>query len=240
MRGAFPLFRVAGIQVYLHFTWFLVAWYEVITSTRFHSFLWPALEYCGLFGLVLVHEFGHAFACRSTGGRADQIVLWPLGGLAFVDPPPRPTAVLWSIAAGPLVNVVLFPCLLVVLLATRLMPISGDANRVIADLFSINIGLLVFNLMPFYPLDGGQIVRALLWFRVGPIRSLSIAGTIGMVGAGAFGCLAFYLRSWWTGFIALFLFSQAKVAVDRAKEMRLATEIAARTPASGPPPVAPR
>ena len=110
MRGGFPIFRVAGIQVYLHFTWFLVAWYEINSSKfRYQSPSWAAVEYVGLFAIVLLHEFGHAFACRSVGGRADHIVLWPLGGLAFVDPPSRPGAVLWSIAAGPLVNVVLVP-----------------------------------------------------------------------------------------------------------------------------------
>jgi len=238
VRGAFPLFRLAGIQVYLHFTWFLVAWFEINSAkARYHSMLWPALEYCGLFALVLMHEFGHAFACRSTGGRADQIVLWPLGGLAFVDPPPRPTAVLWSIVAGPLVNVVLFPCFFFALIAAKhgWLPMSGDARQALFYLWLTNTVLLVFNLLPFYPLDGGQIVRALLWFKVGPIRSLYISGCIGMVGAVCIGCLAFYLRSIWTGIIAFFLFGQAGNAVQRAKEMRLAADIAQGTP---PPPPA--
>jgi hypothetical protein len=64
------------------------------------------------FLIVTLHEFGHALACRQVGGQANQIVLWPLGGVAYVDPPPRPGATLWSIAAGPLVNVVLLPILL--------------------------------------------------------------------------------------------------------------------------------
>jgi Zn-dependent protease len=159
--------------------------------------------------------------------------------LAFVDPPPRPTAVLWSIAAGPLVNVVLFPCLFFLLIASRWVPISADAHRAIFGLFATNIVLLVFNLLPFYPLDGGQIVRALLWFRVGPIRSLSIAGAVGMVGAVGVGCLAFYWGSIWTGLVAFFLFSQAGGAVQRAKEMRLASDLAARPPSPVPPPLAP-
>ena len=71
--------------------------------------VWPVLEYLALFVIVLVHEFGHALACRQVGGQANQIVLWPLGGVAYVAPPPRPGATLWSIAAGPLVNVVLAP-----------------------------------------------------------------------------------------------------------------------------------
>src|SRR5262249_31239391 len=99
MKGVFPLFRVAGIQVYLHFTWFIVAAYEIGQSARYYqNRTWGAAEYVSLFLIVLVHEFGHASACRQTGGRADHIVLWPLGGVAFVQPPPRPTAYLWSIA----------------------------------------------------------------------------------------------------------------------------------------------
>ena len=110
MKGALPIFRVAGIHVYLHFTWFIVAALEVTRfAHRYHNPIWAALEYCALFGVVLLHEFGHALACRQTGGEADTIVLWPLGGIAFVKPPARPGAYLWSIAAGPLVNVILFP-----------------------------------------------------------------------------------------------------------------------------------
>jgi Zn-dependent protease len=70
------------------------------------------LEYLALFSIVLMHEFGHALACRQVGGTADQILLWPFGGVAYVNPPQRPGAMLWSIAAGPLVNVALFPLLL--------------------------------------------------------------------------------------------------------------------------------
>src|SRR5213082_3368600 len=76
---------------------------------NYQSSIFAFYEYVALFGIVLLHEFGHALACRQTGGYADRIVLWPLGGIAFVSPPRRPGAVLWSIVAGPLVNVLLFP-----------------------------------------------------------------------------------------------------------------------------------
>src|ERR1700682_6554747 len=110
--GALRLFRFAGIQVYLHFSWFIVAAFEVTQfSKRYQSPIWGLLEYLALFLIVLLHAFGHAFACRQTGGEADRIILWPLGGIAFVNPPPRPGAYLWSMAGGPLVNVILFPIL---------------------------------------------------------------------------------------------------------------------------------
>src|SRR6202035_4695164 len=102
----------SGIDVFLHWSWSLVAAYEIQTRKgSYSSITWNVLEYLALFLIVMIHEFGHALACRQVGGRADQIVLWPLGGVAYVDPPPRPGATLWSIAAGPLVNVVLVPIL---------------------------------------------------------------------------------------------------------------------------------
>lgn len=238
-RAAFPLFRIAGIQVYLHFTWFIVAWFQINSGkNRFHSAMWAVIEYVGLFALVLLHEFGHAFACRSTGGRADRIVLWPLGGLAFVNPPPRPGAVLWSIVAGPLVNVALYIPLQILAIATSahgFIAVTADAHRCLVDIWFINLALLVFNLLPVYPLDGGQIVRALLWFKLGPIRSLKVSGMIGIVGAIVIGLLALWLHLIWTAVIAFFLFSQAAGAIQRAKEMQLAAETAAAP--NEPPPI---
>src|SRR6266581_3519599 len=114
--GTIRLFQIAGITVFLHWSWFLVALYEIQQKGRYSSLTWDILEYLVLFAIVTLHEFGHALACKQVGGRADRIVLWPLGGVAYVDPPPRPGATLWSIAAGPLVNVVLFPLLLVIVL----------------------------------------------------------------------------------------------------------------------------
>ena len=110
MQGTIRLFKFGGIQVYLHFSWFIVAAWQL--TQRLHNYRSPIFavyEYLALFAIVLLHEFGHALACRQTGGQADHIVLWPLGGIAFVNPPRRPGAVLWSIAAGPLVNVALIP-----------------------------------------------------------------------------------------------------------------------------------
>src|SRR5580765_3695175 len=111
-QGSIRLFRFSGIDVFLHWSWFVVAIYEIQCRTgRYTSVTWNVLEYLGLFLIVLTHEFGHALACRQVGGNANRIVLWPLGGVAYVDPPQRPGATLWSIAAGPLVNVVLVPLL---------------------------------------------------------------------------------------------------------------------------------
>jgi Zn-dependent protease len=98
MQGAIRLFKFGGIQVYLHFSWFIVAAYQLTQRlNNYHAPIFAVYEYLALFAIVLLHEFGHALACRQTGGSADHIVLWPLGGIAFVNPPRRPGAVLWSI-----------------------------------------------------------------------------------------------------------------------------------------------
>ena len=98
--GSIRLFKVAGIEVFLHWSWFLVAVYEVqVWRSMFSSPLWALLLYIGLFVLVTMHEFGHALACRQVGGQANRIVLWPLGGIAFVSPPPRAGAKPASLAA---------------------------------------------------------------------------------------------------------------------------------------------
>src|SRR5687767_11080880 len=94
--GAFRLGALFGVEVRVHWSWLVVALIE-LTARRnaYGAEIWNVAEYLALFGIVLAHELGHALACRSVGGKADQIVLWPLGGVAYVQPPPRPGALLW-------------------------------------------------------------------------------------------------------------------------------------------------
>ncbi len=156
---------------------------------RYSSLAWNALEYLALFAIVLMHEFGHALACRQVGGKADTIMLWPLGGVAYVSPPSRPGAMLWSLAAGPLVNVALMPLLYAAVLASGSLGLAQtmpDAYQLIKTVFDINVVLLAFNILPIYPLDGGQILRSLLWYVVGRARSLAAATVLGIVGAAGF------------------------------------------------------
>jgi Zn-dependent protease len=237
MQGTFRLFNFRGIQVYLHFSWFIIAIYQFTQRLgNYHSPLFAVYEYLALFGIVLLHEFGHALACRQTGGTADHIVLWPLGGIAFVNPPRRPGAVLWSIAAGPLVNVVLAPVLaLLVFFAAQagLADSAPDTFRLIGMIHNINLLLLIFNMLPVYPLDGGQILQALLWFPLGEIRSLQIASVIGLLGAVVLAALALLLRlmePFWVAIMAFFLISRAIAGWQYAKAM-----IAEKKAAEAPP-----
>jgi Zn-dependent protease len=224
MGGTIRLFKFSGIQVYLHFSWFIVAAYEYSRRAGvYESPIWAAWEYIALFAIVLLHEFGHALACRQTGGIADRIVLWPLGGIAFVNPPRRPGAMLWSIAAGPLVNVILFPLLSVAVLLTA-APEGLEPSyftRLVLHVWQINLVLLIFNMLPVYPLDGGQILRSLLWFPLGEIRSLQIASVVGLIGSIALAGLAWFIGMdvFWTAIMALFLISRAIAGWQYAKAL---------------------
>lgn len=208
-RGSIHLFKFKGIDVFLHWSWFVVALIEIQwRAGGYSSPLWNALEYLALFLIVLTHEFGHSLACKQVGGRSDQIVLWPLGGVAYVDPPQRPGAQLWSLVAGPLVNAGLVPILSVLVIAGRSLswPVTlPDVYRFLVAVWWTNAVLLGFNMLPIYPLDGGQILRSLLWYVLGRARSLLVATILGFVGVVAFVGWAFLAQSLWLGAIAVFM-----------------------------------
>jgi Zn-dependent protease len=221
--GSLWLFRLAGIDVYVHWSWLIVAFFQVPSRVRaaeannpilplYESGTWHALQYLALFGIVLVHEFGHALACRQVGGWAETIVLWPLGGIAFVRPPQRPGACLWTAAAGPLVNVALIPVFGALLFLDGFVDwsaLSPDLPLFWRALFGMNLFLLFFNLLPVYPLDGGQILQAALWFLIGRGDSLMVVSIVGMVVGGCVMFLASIYHSLMLFILAAFVFVTA-------------------------------
>ncbi|MGH9467055.1 MAG: site-2 protease family protein [Terriglobales bacterium] len=208
-RGSFHLGRIAGIDLYLHWTWFLVFLLEFQDRGRAYSSpLWNVLEIVALFAIVTLHEYGHALACRKVGGHAERILLWPFGGIAYVDPPVRPGATLWTLAAGPLVNVALVPILYVAMhaaVAPAMALSSLNLYLFVRTVFYINLVLLLFNLLPIYPLDGGQILRSLLWYPLGRARSLWVASIIGFIGVAGLLFVSWRTGDLWLGAITLFI-----------------------------------
>lgn len=182
-------------------------WYPLILFTLVYWLGWELGLTCLaiLFVSTLIHEFFHILAARMTGGEGEDILMWPLGGLAFCDPPRRPWPEFVTVACGPLVNVVLAAASYLILLGLQgaaRMPVSlhpfhmwpdlywayADTAvvRLLSDLFVVNYALLLFNLLlVFYPFDGGRLVQIALWKWLGYVRSMRIATTIGMVGAAA-------------------------------------------------------
>ncbi len=244
-QGSIRLFQFAGVNVYLHWLWFVVAFYEINTrGKQYSSLLWCVLEYLALFAIVLVHEFGHALACRQVGGKADQIVLWPLGGVAYVAPPPRPGAMLWSIAAGPLVNVVLAPVLILLWFLGNhwgWAELAPNAFGWLQAVCVMNLALLVFNLLPIYPLDGGQILHSLLWFVLGRARSLMVTAVVGFVGVAGLLVVAWRAQSWWMGIVCVFILLNCWRGLMQARLLAKVAKLPRRSgfacPACRQPPV---
>jgi len=220
LRGALRVVRLFGIDVHVHWSWLLVAVLQVWLREGVNtSVAWNVVVYVCLFLIVLLHEFGHALACRSVGGSAENILLWPLGGVAYVRPPPRPGATLWSLAAGPLVNVALLPVTIGLLVAATTIAPESEFQDFAWAMAVINALVLVFNLLPIYPLDGGQMLRSLLWYFIGPHKSLIVATAIGLLGAGAGLILALVYSQYWLALIAGFsvLSSRSGLRVARAR-----------------------
>jgi Zn-dependent protease len=196
------------VSVYVHWSWLVIGLLIVQYRTReYDNYAWNVAEFLSLFGIVLLHEFGHALACRQVGGEADTIVLWPLGGYTLCVPPARPGPSLWTFAAGPLVNLVLAPVTIGIYFAAHANGLhQGDRElgHFLHALARINFLLLFFNMLPIYPLDGGQILQAILWFAIGRSASLTVVSIIGLIGAAGFVVLAVVLRDFWIGIIAVF------------------------------------
>ena len=184
--------------------------------------IWSVLDCLALFLIVLMHEFGHSLACRQVGGQANQIVLWPLGGVAYVSPPQRPGAMLWSIVAGPLVNVLLVPPLTVLFVIVEYLGWGKglpDLYNFVRTIWAMNLVLLVFNLLPIYPLDGGQILRSLLWFIFGRGRSLKITTIIGFIGLAALIPLVVMAHQPWYYIMAAFAALNCWTGFQQARAM---------------------
>lgn len=201
-----PLFRVGGIRVRLHLFFILYVAFELVQAAINHSTVGLTQRAIGLFclfSLVLLHEFGHCVACRWVGGTADDILLWPLGGLAFCRPPHNWKASLITTLCGPGVNFVLAPCFALALLASGIgwEAIIYNPFKLSAPLFAVangppwawwlwwlhhmNLSLFLFNmLVPMFPMDCGRVLQELLWSRMGYAKATWIATTVGLAVAG--------------------------------------------------------
>ncbi|MFZ4695105.1 MAG: site-2 protease family protein [Verrucomicrobiia bacterium] len=176
-----PFGRFLGIEVRLHFTFFL---YAFVLLRRFgDDMLIGALVIFGLYASVLLHEFGHALAARWCDGEAPLIILWPLGGLAVCRPLFNPTAHLLTSAAGPAVSVALW---LGFSALAHLLPVSlwhswPMLHAVVIEMADLNRMLVIFNLIPAFPMDGGRILRDTLWHFTNVSRATSVAIGLGRV-----------------------------------------------------------
>lgn len=188
MNWSWRIGRIAGIDVYIHFTFLLLlGWVALEHYQARHD----AAEAIGglvfvlaLFTIVVLHELGHALAARRYGIPTRDITLLPIGGVARLERMPEdPKQELVVALAGPTVNVVLAAGIYLLLMLGRGAVPFGDVVRVgggfLSQLFWVNVSLVLFNILPAFPMDGGRVLRALLAMRLDYMRATQVAASIG-------------------------------------------------------------
>jgi Zn-dependent protease len=216
MRWSIRVGRVAGIPVELHITFLLfVGWIATaqgIASGDAGRALTTALLLVLVFACVLLHELGHALAARRYGIQTRNIVLLPIGGLAQLERmPEKPGQELVVAVAGPLVNVVIVLALGLVMAALRLDPFHPTfAGGLPSALLSVNVVMILFNLIPAFPMDGGRVLRALLAMRMEYAHATRIAAFVGQAFAVVFAVVGlFVLQNLMLVLVAAFVFLAA-------------------------------
>lgn len=210
LNGCVPLGRWFGVRVRLHASLILFILLTLVFSpsgSKQVRFADVATAMGLLFGIVLLHEFGHCIGAKLVGGRPEEIILSPLGGLASAPVPHRAGANFIVSAGGPIVNVLICGVTGVALwyLTHGVVPLNPfhpappesfyrtSLPYYLWWTFSISYILLLFNLLPIYPLDGGQLLQAMMWPKMGYARSMEMAcvtGMAGAVGLAVFGLVA--------------------------------------------------
>jgi Zn-dependent protease/CBS domain-containing protein len=211
MKWSWKVGRLAGIDVYVHATFVLLMSWVVFGGWFGGADLEKTLAGAGfmllLFGCIVLHELGHALAARKFGIQTRDITLLPIGGVARLERMPEdPRQELWVAVAGPAVNLVIAFVLFLWLRFIGLTPseASLDSGSLPARLLAANVSLVLFNLLPAFPMDGGRVLRALLALRMEYTRATQIAATIGQGMALLFGFIGLFMNPFLL-FIALFV-----------------------------------
>jgi len=188
MKWSWKIGEFAGIGVYMHTTFLLLLGWVAFTGWLQARTLIGALGsvafILALFLVVVLHEYGHALTARKFGIKTRDITLLPIGGVARLERmPDDPKQELWVALAGPAVNVVITAVLFVALLITgALEPITQlgvTRGSFLERLMVVNAVLVVFNMIPAFPMDGGRVVRSLLAMRMEYTRATQIAASLG-------------------------------------------------------------
>src|SRR6266540_954566 len=213
MRWQWKLGRFAGIDVYIHATFLLlIGWVGYSywqQSQQWSEVLKGILFILALFLCVVLHEYGHALTARKYGIRTRDITLYPIGGVARLERmPDKPIEELWVALMGPAVNVVIAAVLFAYLYLTQgrvpLNNLTAASGSFLVRLLGINIILVLFNLIPAFPMDGGRVLRALLALRMDYVRATQVAANIGQGLAFVFGLIGI-LANPFLLFIAFFV-----------------------------------
>ncbi|WP_274426511.1 site-2 protease family protein [Chelativorans sp. YIM 93263] len=224
MRWSFSIGKFAGTVVRVHVTFFLLLiwiWfmhYQIGGAAA----AWEGVAFIlAIFACVVLHEFGHALAARRYGIRTPDITLLPIGGLARLERmPEEPGQEFFIAVAGPLVNVVIAAIIFIALGGTagieQMLQVENPRADFLVRLAGVNVFLVLFNMIPAFPMDGGRVLRALLATRLTWARATQIAANIGQGLAFLFGFLGLLYNPLLI-FIAIFVYLAAAAEAQNAQ-----------------------
>jgi stage IV sporulation protein FB len=213
MKWSYRIGRIAGTDIKVHLTFLLLVglWgVRGYDEGGLGGALASALALLALFACILLHEFGHILMARRFGVRTPDVILLPIGGVARLERiPDVPRQELLIALAGPAVTLAIIVALYAILLLTGHPASLGQLSPegpFLAQLMAVNVYLLLFNLIPAFPMDGGRVLRALLASRLGLMRGTRIAATLGQMLATAGGVYGFVANEPFLILIAFFVF----------------------------------
>lgn len=214
MKWSWKIGEVAGIGIYVHATFFLIfAWVILVHYFQGRSVfatILGLLFITALFACIVLHELGHALTAKRFGIKTRDITLLPIGGVARLERmPEKPVQELWVALAGPAVNVVIAVILFALLAVTgALVPTRGlsmTGGPFLERLAVVNVFLVLFNLIPAFPMDGGRVLRAVLATRMEYSQATNAAASVGQIIAFGFGFLGLTAGNPFLIFIAFFV-----------------------------------
>jgi Zn-dependent protease/predicted transcriptional regulator len=226
MKWSLYLGQVRGIRLQMHWTFLLlVAWIVMSLASRgaaVPEIVGGVMLLLAVFACVVLHELGHALTAQRFGIQTRDITLLPIGGIARLERmPERPGEEFLVAVAGPMVNVVIASALGIVLLAFGSLEPMTAAIDVRAGFFGqlmwINVILVLFNLLPAFPMDGGRILRSLLAMRMEYARATSIAASVGQIMAVVFGAIGVLGWNPFLVFIAIFVYFGAQAEAQQVQ-----------------------
>lgn len=232
MKGSLKLGTVAGIGIFVHWTFslllILIIYLTIGSGGGLNEMLWATLFILSLFFIVVLHELGHALTARRFGIKTNDITLLPIGGMARLESiPEKPVEEFLVAIAGPLVNVALalliFPFVEMPASEEAMWKaLSGfDPETFLFRLFATNIMLAVFNMTPAFPMDGGRVFRALLAIKLDRVKATFIAARTGQFIAVLFVLFGLFGGNFIMAVIGFFIFigAQTEAQFTQAKSL---------------------